>query len=333
MSKRSPVFYPRLSLLILAVALILPLAIPHPYARHLLVLLALYVILSDSLNFVTGFAGQLALGHAAFPLIGGYVAALLMLMAGWSFWLALLAGAMSAYMAGLVLGCMAMRLRGDYLGMVTLGFGEIVRLLALNVEIVGGPMGMPGIPAPRIGDTVVRGSLSYYYFVLAFAIVTHLSLRRLIFSRFGRACLAIREDEFAAEAMGINTYRVKVVAWAISSFFGGLTGALYAPWISLMSPDTFTLVDSVMMCAMITLGGIGSLLGPIFGAIIIGALPEIMRLIVGGGDIASIRMIGVGFFMIVTLIFAPSGLFGTSMRDPILRLDWLFTRFERRHQA
>jgi branched-chain amino acid transport system permease protein len=198
-----------------------------------------------------------------------------MLYRGWPFWTALLVGGGSAFITGLILGLLALRLRGDYLGMVTLGFGEIIRIIAINwVAVTRGPMGLPGIPRPSIFGYTFQGEIPFYYLGIVLVVFTHLTIERMLFSRFGRGCLAIRDDEVAAQAMGVEGYQYKVLAFCISSGYAGLAGVFYASWSRLFSPDSFQLVDSIMMAIMITLGGIGSLLGAIPGAIVIGALPE-----------------------------------------------------------
>jgi len=293
----------RLLTLAFIAALLLPLAVRSPFALHVLVLLGIWVVLSESLNFVTGFAGQLALGHAAFVTIGGYVGSLLMIHRGWSFWAAILLGGGSAFISGLVLGV-------------------IIRLLAVNlVSITRGPMGLPGIPRPVIFGYKFSGQLPYYYLILALIALTHISIERMLFSRFGRACLAIRDDEVAAEAMGVRSYTYKVLAFCISSGYAGLVGVFYASWATLFSPDSFKLDDSIMMSVMITLGGIGSLLGPIPGALGIGALPELLRPFTTGARIASLRLAGVGLVMVVFLILRPQGIAGMSTEKIYISLD------------
>jgi branched-chain amino acid transport system permease protein len=162
--------------------------------------------------------------------------------------------------------------------------------------------------------------------VLALIFLTHMSIERLLFSRFGRACLAMRDDEQAAEAMGVESYRYKVMSFCISSGYAGVMGVFYASWVTLFSPDSFQLTDSIMMSAMITLGGIGSLYGPIPGAIGIGSLPELLRPFTAGPRIASLRLAGVGLIMVIMLILRPAGIAGTSINrlyislEPIRRL-------------
>ncbi len=315
--------------LALFIAAIVPLFYHKSYFLHVLVLMGIWVILSLSLNFVTGFAGQLALGHAAFVTIGGYVGALLMLNRGWSFWPALLIGGGTAFLSGLILGLMALRLRGDYLGMVTLGFGEIVRIAAINwVAVTRGPMGLPGIPRPVIFGYTFSGELPFYYLCLVLIAFTYIAIDRMLFSRFGRACLALRDDEVAAAAMGIETYQYKVLSFCISSGFAGMAGTFYASWTTLFSPDSFQLIDSIMMSVMITLGGIGSLYGPVPGGASIGVLPELLRPFTTGAGIASLRLAAVGLLMVVLLIIRPQGMFGMSTKKIYISLDPIFNIFK-----
>ena len=312
----------RLLSLALVAALLLPIFVRSTYALHVMVLLGIWVVLAESLNFVTGFAGQLALGHAAFVTLGGYAGALLMVNNGWPFWPALVIGGVTGFATGLILGLMALRLRGDYLGMVTLGFGEIVRLLAVNLgDITRGPMGLPGIARPVIFGYRFSGELPFFYLILVLIVLTHLSIERMLFSRFGRACLAIRDDEIAAQAMGVKPYRYKVLAFCISSAYAGLMGVFYCSWTTFFSPDSFKLDDSIMVSVMITLGGIGSLVGPIPGAIGIGALPEVLRPFTTGARIASLRLAGVGLVMVVFLILRPQGIAGMSIEKDYISLE------------
>jgi branched-chain amino acid transport system permease protein len=314
----------------LVVALLLPIFVHSPFALHVMVLLGIWVVLAESLNFVTGFAGQLALGHAAFVTLGGYAGALLMVNNGWPFWPALLIGGGTGFATGLILGLMALRLRGDYLGMVTLGFGEIVRLLAVNlVDITRGPMGLPGIPRPVILGYKFQGELPFFYLVLALIVFTHMTIERMLFSRFGRACLAIRDDEIAAQAMGVKPYRYKVLAFCISSAYAGLMGVFYCSWATFFSPDAFKLDDSIMLSVMITLGGIGSLVGAIPGAIGIGALPEVLRPFTTGARVASLRLAGVGLVMVLFLILRPQGIAGMSIEKDYISLEPLRRLFVR----
>jgi branched-chain amino acid transport system permease protein len=262
--------------------------------------------------------------------LGGYAGALLMVNNGWPFWPALVIGGGTGFATGLILGLMALRLRGDYLGMVTLGFGEIVRLLAVNlVDITRGPMGVPGIPRPVIFGYKFQGEVPFFYLILALIVFTHMTIERMLFSRFGRACLAIRDDEIAAQAMGVKPYRYKVLAFCISSAYAGLMGVFYCSWATFFSPDAFKLDDSIMLSVMITLGGIGSLVGAIPGAIGIGALPELLRPFTTGARVASLRLAGVGLVMVVFLILRPQGIAGMSIEKDYISLEPLRRLFVR----
>jgi branched-chain amino acid transport system permease protein len=326
----------RINILFIAlfVALVIPLIYRQTYFIHVLVLLTVWIILTESLNFVTGFAGQLALGHAAFVTIGGYVGALLMVQNGWSFWTAILVGGGSAFVSGLILGFMALRLRGDYLGMVTLGFGEIVRITAINwVAVTRGPMGLPGIPRPNFFGHPISNEVGFYYLGIALVVLVHFAIERMLFSRFGRACMALRDDEVAAAAMGVETYQYKVLAFCIASGMAGIAGVFYASWMTLLSPDSFQLTDSIMMSVMNTLGGIGSLLGQIPAAVILGSLPEVLRPFTTGPAIADLRLAAIGLLMVVLLIIRPQGIAGMSIRRIYLPLEPLYRLFQRKPGA
>jgi branched-chain amino acid transport system permease protein len=182
-------------------------------------------------------------------------------------------------------------------------------------------MGLPGVPRPIIFGHAFNGEIPFYFLGIVLVAFTHFAIQRMMFSRFGRACLALRDDEAAAKAMGIETYKYKVLAFCISSGFAGLAGVFYASWTSFFSPDAFQLTDSIMMSVMITLGGIGSLLGPIPGAIIIGALPELLRPFTTGPSISDLRLAGVGLLMVLLLIVRPQGLAGMSMKPVYVSLE------------
>jgi branched-chain amino acid transport system permease protein len=288
--------------ILLVLSFLPPLITSNQYILHLLITIGLFIVLSLSLNLVTGYAGQFSMGHAAFYGIGAYVAALSMLKLGFSFWLAMLASATFTCVSGLFLGLPALRLQGDYLGIVTLGFGEIVRLVFVNwVSVTRGPMGLPGIPSPQIGSFVFADKSSYYYIVLALVLFTIITMHRMITGRFGLQLATVREDEVAATAMGINITRVKIFAFCIGAFYAGLTGAVFACYMSFVSPDSFMYIDSVTILAMIVLGGLCSIPGSIIGAVVLVLVPEFMRFM------ADYRMVLYGLLMIVVMIFKPEG--------------------------
>jgi branched-chain amino acid transport system permease protein len=303
-------------------ALFIPLIFKSPVLLHIIILLSVWIILTESLNFVTGFAGQLAFGHSAFITLGAYCGAVLMVNFKTSFWLGLLVGGLFAFFSGLILGLMAMRLRGDYLGMVTLGFAEIIRIYSINlVSITRGPAGLSGIPHPSLFGYVFHGEIPYFYLILILMAIIHITIERLLFSHFGRACLAMRDDEIAAQSMGVESYKYKVWAFCITSGMAGLVGVFYASWTTVYTPNSFTITDSIMISVMNTLGGIGSLTGAIPGAIIIGGLPELLRPFTSGVQIASLRLAGVGLLMMIIMIIRPQGVSGMSIRKGYISLE------------
>lgn len=263
----------------------------------------LYVMLALGLNVVVGVAGLLDLGYVAFYAVGAYTWSLLASAhfdLHYPFWVLLPLGAFLAALAGLLLGTPVLKLRGDYLAIVTLGFGEIVRILMNNFDKVGlpwsderynitnGPRGITGIDGLNFfGFKISRGlelfglqitSLQLYYFVfLAFTILSIIGVSRLQHSRIGRAWQALREDEIAAKAMGINTRNVKLAAFAFGALTGGLAGGLFASMQGFVSPESFGLLESVMILAMVVLGGMGHIPGVILGAVLLSAMPEVIR--------------------------------------------------------
>jgi branched-chain amino acid transport system permease protein len=276
----------------------------------------LYVMLALGLNIVVGFAGLLDLGYIAFYAVGAYMYALLAsphltdnfpAIAAWfpnglhvSIWFVIILGAGLAAICGVVLGAPTLKLRGDYLAIVTLGFGEIVRIFMVNlnqpINVTNGPQGISGIdPVSMPGVEFARGAGSagrvdilgglitthrvyfYYYLFLVLAILTVIICIRLQNSRIGRAWMAIREDEIAAKAMGINTRNVKLLAFAMGASFGGVAGAMFSAFQQFVSPESFTLNESIVVLAMVVLGGIGHIPGVIVGAVFLAALPEVLR--------------------------------------------------------
>jgi len=292
-------------LLSMVVILLLPLFVTNIYVIRIMVVTGIYIILTLSLNLVTGYAGQFCLGWAAFYGIGAYTSALLVLKLGWSFWLALPMGGIVAALFGVLLGIPTMRLRDIYLAITTLGFGEIIRLILLNWnDLTRGAMGLPGIPAPSLFGISLDNNYFYYYFMVFLVLSTIGAMSRIIDSRLGRALIAIREDELAAKSMGIDTTRYKVIAFAIGAFFAGIAGSFYAHYTSFIDPATFSFSESIVVLSMVVLGGMGSIIGSIFGAVVLTLLPEILR------DVAEYRMIIFGLIMMVVMLVRPQGIFG-----------------------
>lgn len=279
------------------------------YGMHIAISVALYVVLALSLNLNNGMAGQLNLGHAAFFGIGAYTAALLMLDRSWAFWATLPVAVLSSAVFGFLVGLPSLRVTGDYLGIVTLGFGEIVRLVLLNwIDLTRGPMGLPGIPGPRLFGMEFSGKLPYFYLVTVIAAVVWFAMDRLAASKFGLELLALREDERVARALGVNVGRAKVLSFVIAAACAGLAGAFFASYISFISPDTFLFNDSMIMLSMVVLGGMGSLVGSVIGAILLTVAPEALRFM---GDW---RLVLYGVLLTAMMVYRPSGLWGLERR-------------------
>ena len=293
-------------------ALALPLVNPNPYHLDVLTTSLLYALLALGLNLIVGLTGLLHLGYAAFFAIGAYTYGLLNLHWGWPFWVGWIPAACVAGIFGACLGIPALRVRGDYLAIVTLGFGEIVRITVTNLEQwTGGPNGLLGIAHPRIwwpGRGVLDFGVSsapYYYLVcITTAVVAGLCMR-MSRSRVGRAWIAIREDELAASCCGIPVLQLKVLAQGCGGAIAGLAGAIFAAKQGTITPDSFDFILSVMVLAMVVLGGLGSIRGAIVGALLLGSLPELLR------GLEQFRMLIFGMAMILMMRVRPQGLFGT----------------------
>jgi branched-chain amino acid transport system permease protein len=264
-----------------------------------------YVLVAIGLNIVVGQAGLLDLGYVAFFAIGAYTSAVLGSAHASLPWLATVPIAVAVAMtAGLLLGLPTLRLRGDYLAIVTLGFGEIIRITANNTDWVGGPRGIQNIPKPpsvlglRFG---VIDAKPYYWLVLVGIVLVIFVYRALERSRVGRAWLAIREDEDAAELMGVPTFRFKLWAFAMGAAIGGFSGTFYASFAGSITPDPFNLTLSILFLAAVVLGGSGNLLGAVVGAILIGYLPERFR------GFAEYRVLVFGAALVLVMIFRPQG--------------------------
>lgn len=277
------------------------------YFLDVVILTGIYIILALGLNVIVGFTGLLHLGFAAFYAIGAYSYALLNTKAGLGFWYALPACAGLAALSGVVIALPAIRLKGDYLAIVTLGFGEIVRLLLNNMDtFTGGPNGISGIAAPYFFGIEIGRLEVHYYITLMAVVLTYIVIKRVRWSKTGRAWIAIREDEICAATMGVNTMRYKLYSFAFGSFWAGLAGALFAAKMQFVSPESFTFIESVLILCMVILGGLGSIPGVIAGAIILVLLPEVLR------EVQTYRMLALGAGLIIMMIFRPQGLFGRS---------------------
>jgi len=269
----------------------------------------IYIVLALGLNIVVGQTGILVLGYVAFYAVGAYCYALLSTKAGIGFWPVLPIAAFMAGIFGLLLGAPTLRLRGDYLAIVTLGFGEITRIALNNMDsLTGGPNGVSGIPRPSLGPLQFQSLTHYYFVVLAMMALTVFVVTRLSASRIGRAWIAIREDEVAAEAMGVNTTGLKLLAFALGAMLAGLAGVLYSAKMGFVSPESFNFFESVIILCMVVLGGMGSIPGVILGAVVLYLLPEGLR------EFQQYRMLIFGAAMVAMMVFRPQGLIGTKRR-------------------
>jgi len=281
------------------------------YILHLLILIGIYAVLAMSLNLITGYTGMLNLGHAAFFAIGAYTSVLLV-MAGFPFWFGFIAAGLVAAFFGVLLSIPSLRLRGDFLAIATLAFGEIIRAILLNwTELTRGPLGIPGIPKPEFFGLVFEELWQYFALVLVVAAATYFVLRWLLNSRFGIALKAIRENELVASSLGKNVVKHKVMAFALGAFFAGLAGSLFAHYITFIDPSSFALAETILILLMVVLGGMGSLAGSIAGAIILILLPEPLRFIgLPSSMVGPLRQIIYASLLIAIIVKRPKGILG-----------------------
>ncbi len=268
------------------------------YISGILILVCINIVLAVSLNVTTGCLGQIALGHAGFMSVGAYTAAIFTIsgvMPGMSgYFVGLLLGGAMAAIIGIVIGIPALRLRGDYLAIITLAFGEIIRVIIENMEVTGGAQGLRGVP--------IMSSFGVVYAVMAVSITVMYLLMR---SRHGRAILAIREDDIASDAAGINNTYYRTLAFTTSAFFAGVAGGMYAHYIGILGAKSFGFVRSIEILVIVVLGGLGSFTGSIISAVVLTILPEALR------QFASYRMLVYALALILMMIFRPKGLLGT----------------------
>ncbi|MBI2370879.1 MAG: branched-chain amino acid ABC transporter permease [Deltaproteobacteria bacterium] len=279
---------------------------PHVASRYhidVATLVGIYVVLALGLNVVVGLAGLLDLGYVAFYAVGAYAFAILGTRAEVSFWAALPIGAILAAIFGILLGIPVLRLRGDYLAIVTLGFGEMIRITLNNWDaFTNGPNGILNIPRPSVLGFALRDPMYHYYLILGLGLFTVWVIGRLNNSWVGRAWIAMREDELAAEAMGINVMRMKLLAFAMGATWAGFAGVFFASKQTFISPESFTFFESVIILSMVVFGGMGSIPGVILGAAILVILPEVMR------EFAFYRMLLFGGAMVLMMVLRPQGL-------------------------
>jgi branched-chain amino acid transport system permease protein len=260
-----------------------------------IVLIGINIILAASLNLITGFTGQFSLGHAAFMSIGAYASGIVTAKLGQPFILGILAAALAAAVAGIIIGIPTLRLKGDYLAIATLGFGEIVRIIGLNNDYIGGAIGLNDIPQYT--------NWAWLFFMV---VGTVLLISNFINSYNGRACISIREDEIAAESMGVNTTYYKVLVFTIGAFFAGIAGALYANYFYFLKPDSFGFMKSIDILVIVVFGGMGSIAGSIIGAILLSIISVFLQ------SIPELRMVVYSVILFLIMVYRPQGLLGKS---------------------
>jgi branched-chain amino acid transport system permease protein len=305
-------------------ALVLPFVVGSDRWITLMTIVVIYVVLASGLNIVVGFTGLLDLGYVAFYAIGAYYTAVIFIQVlrnhfgvdidayWWLIWVNLLGGGLLAAAAGAILGYPTLRLRGDYLAIMTLGFGEIIRIVANNwVGLTRGPSGISAIPAPSLFGFHFTSALSLYFLGLGLAVLSLLVISRIVRSRIGRAWTAIREDEVAAEAMGIHTSRYKLLSYATGGFFAGMMGVFFGHYINFISPSSFKLIESFTILSLVVLGGMGNIAGPVLGAIIWVSMQEWLRDFSFVQAHPETRGIAMGLILVVLMVFRPQGLLGS----------------------
>jgi branched-chain amino acid transport system permease protein len=307
--------------------------LPYYYAE-IINLTGISIILAVSLNLITGFTGQFSIGHAGFMAVGAYASVFMTVyysegLEQWLtsivgatlaqslvFLLVIIFGALVAALAGLIVGIPSLRLRGDYLAIVTLGFAEIIRIIILNIDRVGGATGFRGRVPPWDGRLIIPQYANFVW-IGGFAVLTIIVVYNIVNSDTGRALISIREDELAAEAMGVNTTRYKVISFVISSSFAGIAGALFGHFRQFLHTNDFQFIRSIEIIIMIVLGGMGSITGAVLGAIVITILPELLRKL--PGDLYGYRLVIYSALLIVIMLTRPQGVMGAKE----FGLSWL----------
>lgn len=290
---------------ILGALLLVPLVVRSEYLLNVAVLAGIYVILTSSLNITNGYTGLFSFGHAAFYGIGAYTAAILATRHAVPFWLTFPLAGIVAGLSGVAIALPTLRLKGIFLALITIGFQEIVFLVTLNwVSLTRGPMGIPGIPPPAIAGYSFGGNRDYYYLILLLNVLMLFLIARIMHSRVGRAFIAIREDEVAAQAVGIPVFSTKVLSFVIATAMAGVAGAFFAHHARFVSADSFRLDETFLILTMLIVGGMGTLIGPVIGAVFLVILPEVSRFLV------QFREIVYGAILILVILFRPEGIAG-----------------------
>ncbi len=302
-------------LVIVALLAIVPAVVTNLYHIQVMIFIGIYTILTLSLNLLNGYVGLLSIGHAAFYGVGAYASAKLVMSLGLPFPLAMLGAGAVAGTIGYLIAKPTLRLSGIYMTLATLGFNMIFFLILQNwMSFTNGPLGIMDIPPPNIFGYEIETRIQYYYLVLFLVLLTVVSMHRLMTCRFGRALVSIRENELAAEAMGVHTTRYKIQAFVLAAFYAGIAGSFYAHFVKYISPDSFYIYESFILLAMLAFGGQGNLIGPVVGAAVLIIIPEIFRFL------QEYRMLVYGGVLITMMLVRRQGLLGG--RDYSLRLPW-----------
>jgi len=275
------------------------------YFLHISIMVGIFVILAQGLNILFGYAGQISIGHAAFYAIGAYASALLAARFSFPFWASSFLSLLFTGLVGFLLGLTCLRLRGEYLAITTVAFGEIVQVILTQwEEVSGGPEGFLNIPKAHIGSFLFDTPVRFYYLILFITLLSLIVARNLTSFKLGRSFRSVRDDPLAANILGVDTTRVKLVAFVLSAAYSGLAGSLYAHYSRALLPDYFSLSLSVLIFMMVMLGGMGSLYGPVIGAILLTVSFELLR------ALQAYQMVIYGVLVLLITIFAPEGLVG-----------------------
>jgi branched-chain amino acid transport system permease protein len=281
-------------------AALLPFAITDQYILHLAIMAIFYAILANSLNLVVGYVGEFSLGHTAFLGTGAYAAALLSVNAGWPMWAAVPAAGVVAALFGLAIGAITLRLQGPYFVIVTLSFAEVLRIVANNwIAVTNGPMGLAGVGQGGISD-----KSAFLAIVLGLAALTFYLSYRFVYSNAGRAAVAVRENRYVAQSIGVNPFGTAMQAFVLGAFLAGLAGGFYAFYISFVGPEVFRFAFMATIIIMVLMGGKGTLLGPVVGAVIVTLLEEYLR------ELQELRLSLFGLIVMAIVLFLPNGLMG-----------------------
>ena len=306
---------------LLVLLLVFPL-LANSYMLQIAVYCGIFVLLSVSLNLLIGYTGIFSMGHVAFYCLGAYTSALLAAKAGMPFVVCFLAGGAVAAVAGILDGVATLRLSDLFLTFTTMGLSEVVRIVIQNANFTNGALGVTGIPAPEwFGRPMNR--VEFYYMVLILVVLVVLLIYRLVHSNTGRTLMTIRDDANAAASLGVNVFSYKLKAMIISCFIAGLAGSLYASFVQYINASNFSISVSINIVAMVAIGGMGTIGGPILGAVLLQVLPEAIRFL------DNYRQLLFGAALVVSVMFAPKGLVGLNWRK-IRFIDQICSRFEAR---